>query len=222
MLSAGNSFAYQSPLRSEQNSVSVSANGVEYVPQTSIVEPQSVLASDVGYRTQNVSSGQAGGVLLTMCLHALPLDVSFSRIRIEEIPDVGGSHVGYFSDVYFMSEWYHGTSQGAGVWNQVVGANVFLMDEAGFMMSLPQLNGRGEVSSDGARGWTSGCLTWDVPCGWASLDAVSGDEPIGVFSSGSQQVMLIDADGDCEVRKHDNHVRREIDGTVLLNGRLMQ
>ncbi len=221
LIKSGNNCSYRCPLSAEQNKIVVRGGGIDYIPRTNILEPQAVLSRDVGYRVQNVASGQAGGILLTMTLHVLPLDVSFSYIRVEEVPDAGGSHSGYFADTYFMSEWYHGVAQGAGVWNSVFGANEFMSDEAGFARSLPQTDERGEVSSGGACGWTNGTLTWDVPCGWADSDVTPEDDPVGVFSLSSRQIMRIDVDGGCEVQKHGNTVRRELDGTVYLNGRLM-
>ena len=213
------SYEYRCPLSAEVNGFEIAGEGCCYVPQTRVVEPQGVLARDAGYATApKIRSGQAGGILLAIDLYVLPLDVSFSGIRIEEIPDVGGSHSGYFADTFFMSEWFHGEDQGAGDWREVYGNNKFLNDEAGFKRALPQLDSRGFVSTAGTNGWTNGNLTWEVPCGWADSNVQKGDDPIGTFSNGSRQVMTIDAKGNVEVQKHGNAVRREIGGGIILNG----
>ena len=212
------SFEYNCPLQTESNGFGLTGGGAEYIPHTSVVEPHAVLAEDVWYDVRDVTAGQAGGLLLTMGLYVLPLDVSFSRIRIEEVPNVGGSHSGYFADTFFMSEWLHGEDQGAGDWLTVFGDNRFLNDEAGFKRALPQLDSTGFVSTIGTNGWSVGNLTWEVPCGWASLRVEEGDDPVGIFAKEARQVMIIDAQGNVEVKKHGNTVQREIDGGIILNG----
>ena len=213
------SYEYRCPLSAEVNGFEIAGEGCCYVPQTRVVEPQGVLARDTGYLTApKIRSGQAGGILLTIDLYVLPLDVSFSGIRIEEIPDVRGSHSGYFADTFFMSEWFHGEDEGAGDWREVYGNNKFLNDEAGFKRALPQLDSTGFVSTTGTNGWANGNLTWEVPCGWADSNVQKGDDPIGTFANGSRQVMTIDAQGNVEVQKHGNAVRREISGGIILNG----
>ena len=213
------SYEYRCPLSAEVNGFEIAGEGCSYVPRTRVVEPQGVLARDAGYTTApKIRSGQAGGILLTIDLYVLPLDVSFSGIRIEEIPDVGGSHSGYFADTFFMSELFHGEDEGAGDWREVYGNNKFLNDEAGFKRALPQLDSTGFVSTTGTNGWANGNLTWEVPCGWADSNVQKGDDPIGTFANGSRQVMTIDAQGNVEVQKHGNAVRREISGGIILNG----
>ena len=209
---------FKCPMRTERNGIKACGAGSEYAPQIHVVEPSGVLARDPSWRTVGVVPGDAGGILLTMTLHALPLDVSFEWIVIEEIPDVGGTHSGYFADSYFMSDWLHGEVQMAGKWHRVVGDNQFLADEAGIQRPLPQLDESGYVSSSGTNGWCAGILSWDVPCGWASSGAKQGDDPIGSFALDAMQVMEIDSDGACTVRKHSNVVTRKRDGTVILNG----
>ena len=212
------SFEYRCPLRGETSGFGLSGGGAEYIPHTSVVEPHAVLAKDAWYEEREVSDGLAGGILLTMDLYVLPLDVSFSGVKVEEVPDIGGSHSGYFADTFFMSEWFHGVDQGAGDWHLVHGNNRFLIDEAGFKRALPQLGNDGFVSSNGTNGWKNGNLTWDVPCGWADPEVKEGDDPVGTFANGARQVMTIDAQGTVEVRKHANAVQREIGGGIFLNG----
>ena len=205
--------------KAEVNGFEIAGGGCHYVPQTSVLEPCAVCVRDTGYRVvAGVGPGQAGGILLTLDLHVMPLDVSFSGVKIEEVPDIGGSHSGYFADTFFMSEWFHGEGQGAGRWHTVFGDNRFLNDEAGFMKALPQLDSTGSVSTMGTNGWAAGNLTWDVTCGWAALGVERGDDPVGAFANDARQVMTIDAGGNVEVQKHGNGVRREIDGGIILNG----
>lgn len=209
---------YVCPLKAEQNALKAVGGGVEYVPQMVVVEPDAVATSDVGFESLRLPSGHAGGIALRMRLHAGPLDVSFQNVKIEEIPDVGGTRVGYFADPFFMRDWYHGNEQGAGDWFAVIADNEFLLDVAGFVKELAQLDAFGFVSPAGTNGWTSGTLTWNVPCGWGGDDAKTGDEPVGTFSDEALQVMTIDAEGNCEVKKHGNAVSRTIQGLVRLNG----
>lgn len=214
---------YKCPLYAEVNGFEISGEDCSYVPQTRVVEPLGVLARDAGYKIiPTISSGQAGGVLLMLDLYVLPLDVSFSGVKIEEIPDVGGSHSGYFADTFFMSEWFHGEDQGAGDWFTVFGDNRFLNDEAGFKRALPQFDSTGHVSTIGTNGWANGNLTWEVPCGWAALGVEKGDDPVGTFANGARQVMTIDAQGNVEVQKHGNTVQREVSGGIILNGARVQ
>ena len=209
---------YVCPLYAESNQLKIMGGGCEYTPRTSVVEPIGVLASEIGFQNYVTQPGHAGGITLTMSLQALPLDVNFSGIMIEEIPDAEASREGYFADTYFMGEWYHGQGQGAGDWRNVMGDNVFLHDEAGFRVELPQLDARGFVSLGGTNGWITGGMSWSVPCGWGSLGMEEGDDPIGSFATGALQEFEIESSGNCEVRKHANVVRREITGRVILNG----
>ena len=217
---AGSDARYRCPLSAESNGIEIRGGGAEYTPVTSVVEPVSVMAQDIGYRVEGVQSGQAGGVLLTMTLHAMPMDVSFLGVKMEEVPDAEASKDGYFEDSYFMREWYHGRDQYAGIWRTVTEDNQFLADDAGFNTSLPQLDERGFVSPTGTNGWVSGYLTWDVPCGWAAPSVEEHDEPIGTFATRQQQVMTIDSSGNCEIRKHSQSVRRLASGQIYLNGEL--
>ena len=220
---SGASARYLAPLHAEKNGFYITGEGCSYTSHTQVVEPEGVLATDANYQVADgMCAGQAGGIILVTRLHVQPLDVFFSGIRVEEIPDAGGTHTGYFEDIWFMSDWYHGTKQGAGVWENVVGANEFLMDHAGFTETMPQLDGNGHVSENGTCGWTAGVLTWNVPCGWGPLNAEAGDDPVGTFADDALQVMSIDVLGDVEVRKHGNAVRREVGGDIILNGRLIR
>ena len=213
------SFEYKCPVRAEANGFYISGEDCRYVPLTSVVEPLSVLARDAGCKiVPGISPGQAGGILLTQRLYVLPLDVSFSGVRIEEVPNVGGSHSGYFADTFFLSEWLHGKAQRAGNWLTVFGDNRFLNDEAGFLRALPQLDERGFVSTSGTNGWTNGNLTWEVPCGWADSNVEEDDDPIGTFAHDARQIMTIDAQGNVGIQKYGNTVQRELGGGIILNG----
>ncbi len=213
---------YICPLKAEQNWLKVVGGGAEYVPQTSAVEPSTVRSSDVSFEAFGLLPCQAGGIALKMRLHAAPLDVSFSNVKIEEVPDVGGTRVGYFADSFFMREWYHGEQQGAGVWFPVVVDNEFLLDVAGLKKAMPQVDSRGGVSLAGTNGWTSGTLTWNVPCGWGDNDVEKGDSPVGIFADEALQIMTIDAEGNCGVQKHGNSVSRTINGLIRLNGKAVK
>ena len=209
---------YKCPIHSQNNGLWIEGGGASYTPSTLVVQPSGVVARNVGYQDKGLGPGHAGGILLTMTLHALPLDVSFLQTMIEEIPDVGGSHDGYFDDTCFINDWLHGDAQGAGEWGAVIGDNEFLSDRAGLDKEMHQLDDNGNVASNGTNGWVSGTLTWEVPCGWNDESVTKGDDPYGSFATSATQTMTIDANGNCQVIKHGNSVRREITGQKFLNG----
>ena len=213
---------YVSAMHAERDGLKVSGCGAEFTPSITVVEPTGVRALNADYRTMGLGAGQAGGILLTMTLHVLPMDVSFIGAAVEEVPDGEGRHSGYFADMFFMNEWYHGTGQNAGVWTTVFGRNQFLSDEAGFQGELPQLDEHGTVSEQGTCGWACGELAWQVLCGWGEPNSEQGDEPEGVFATGAWQIMTIDAGGNCSVQKHANSVSRLITGHILFNGVLVE
>ena len=205
----------QCPLTADRNILRFVVNGCEYVPETTVIEPTGVLAMDEYAEDQGLPPGKAGGIALATSLYVLPLDVSFQRIRVEEIPNAGGYHVGYFADAFFMQVWQHGVDQGAGVWYEVWGNHMFMAkDVAGVLIEIPQKGTDGHPMFGGTHGWSSGTLAWNVPCGWADANVRDGDEPIGTFADGATQVLTIDADGNCEVRKHLKFARRTILGEL--------
>ena len=209
---------YKCPIHSQRNGLWIEGGGASYTPLTLVVQASGVVARNVGCQDKGLGPGHAGGVLLTMTLHALPLDVSFLQTMMEEIPDVGGSHDGYFDDACFIREWLHGDAQGAGEWGAVIGDNEFLSDRAGLDKEMYQLDDNGNVASNGTNGWSCGTLTWEVPCGWNDESVTKGDDPYGAFATSATQTMTIDANGNCQVIKHGNSVRREITGQKFLNG----
>ena len=64
-----------------------------------------------------------------LSLYVLPMNVSFSNIAIEEIPNMTGVHSGYFGNPQLEQLWYHTRSQGAGRWWKVEEGNCFADDE---------------------------------------------------------------------------------------------
>ena len=211
-------WQYTCPIHSQDNGIWIEGGGAIYMPMISVVEPCGVKVSDVSAIGMGLDAGQAGGVMLRMRLHALPMDVSFSNVMFEEVPCAGGDRTGYFEDAFFMNEWYHGKAQGAGQWEKVIQDNEFLFDHAGLKTALPQLDDKGRVSPWGTNGWVSGTLTGRVPCGWGDRNVREDDEPHGTFANDALQVMTIDAEGNCEVRKYNNTARRDITGETYLNG----
>ena len=67
--------------------------------------------------------------------------------------------------------------------------------------------------------------TWDIdvecPMWMGGLSIGECDEPVASFADAAVQIMEIDENGNCEVRKHANTVRRMIDGRTFLNGSLI-
>ena len=215
-----NKYFYDCPLTSAISPVKVVHQDVEYFPCVTIVEPQGVVAEDISFCADDAQAGFACGIALVMDLIAMPLDVSFQRICIEEVPSTNGVLIGYFNNPLFERERCHDREHGAGVWHVVDGYNRFLVgDTAGFVPCIFLcVDGSGSLTNSNTGRWTDGEIMWDVPCGWASLDADETTAPIGVFAETEKQRMGIEACGNTSVRKHGNYLRRLVDGRVYLNG----
>jgi hypothetical protein len=206
------------PLVPTENPLKVRCLGSEYVPSISVVAPSGIEAREVGYEVGNVLSNSAGGLLLTMEIYVTPLDVSFGGIAIEEVPDVGGSHSGYFSHSEFASMWNHSRANGAGEWIKVDVDNFAGFDRAGITNGLLRITSDGILIDDENYGWIYGSLNWQNPFGWNELDTSGTSVEFARFAEGVQQEMIIFPNGMFGVRKHKNIAVRYIDGRVYLNG----
>lgn len=203
------------------HTVTVNYGSVAYTPSVSVLAPQDVQGVNPSYRVYGMSQGQAGCLTLVQKFMILPLSVSFSRIRIEEVPcDDEIPAVGYFTYLPTnMVSRVHNEDAGAGNWLSVGDDNIADgLDTAGAGFPLPRLTAGGEISSDSSCGWMDGNLVWRIPFGWNNHNAINGVPPAGTFAEGVRQVFSMSQDGDFGVSKLSNAVQRKVNGEVYFNG----
>ncbi len=155
---------------------------------------------------------------MSMSLYVLPMDVSFSNIAIEEVPNMTGVHTGYFENPQLEQLWYHTRSRGAGRWWRVEEGNCFADDEPRIEGELYRVTDNGNFIDDLRYGWTYGELNWSCPFGWNEYNTNGETAEHGRFATGELQEMVIFSTGKTGVRKLRNTVMRDIDGKVYLNG----
>ena len=113
------------------------------VPRLSIIEPQSVKAelanglSRASVVTFSAGAGQAGGIGMRLRLFVRPMSVSFTHIKIEEVPRLTYRASGYFENPYFNGAFVHTTVAGAGNWLPVRPDNSFADDTAAYNDVIP-------------------------------------------------------------------------------------
>ena len=207
----------QCPLFAAENPIVARCKGVEYRPLISVVEPNGIEARKVDYWKGNVPTNCAGGIGLTMKLHVKPLDVSFERIAVEEVPCNKGTHTGYFALPYFSGDWYHSRENGAGNWHKVQFGNLFGDDTACISNKLDRVTPEGILIEDETYGWMYGSLIWEVPFGWNEKDTSGFADEVARFAEYTRQEMIIFDDGRTGVSKFANMVIRHIDGKIFLN-----
>ena len=127
------------PLYAASNPLQANIGNVIFTPNITVVEPQSVIALDARSFDYGEHQNQAGYVGMDIDLCVGPLDVSFERLSIEEVPCSSGSHTGYFANTYFSSLWCHSIDNGAGRWQNVGYDNEFAMDRAECANALPRM-----------------------------------------------------------------------------------
>ncbi len=213
---------YHCPLQRTTNPLKVHCLDIDYMPQMEVVEPQTIEPRNIGYWVQNVSLGAAGGIGLEFDLYVRPLDVSFAGLAVEEIPYDKGSRLGYFANNHFSNLASHTYENGAGRWLLLSVTHLFGVDAPGIYTELPRMTPDGVLTNDVKFGWAYGTLTWPIPYGWnegiTSRDAVIR----GRFAEDTVHENVIFETGKTGVRKLQQVVTREIDGTVYLNGTKMR
>ena len=221
-IAKGNGFVrggeFTCPLTAASDPLTARCNGVEYVPSMVVVEPTGVEARDVGAVVYKVPIGHAGGIGMEIPSYALPLDVSFSQIAIEEVQNDGGSAVGYFTHSDFRNWWHHDENTGAGNWLDVDVHNKIGIDYPRLESELYRMTDDGIFVDDPRYGWRYGELNWDNPFGWNEQGTAKGTPEHKRFAVDEKQKMVIFETGRTGVWKLRNVVTRDIDGTVYLNG----
>ena len=141
--------------------------------------------------------------------------MSFSQIMMEEVPCTTGEHDGYFADSSFSVIWCHSTTNGAGNWLTVNGDNrMGAYDTAALTMELWRVKPDGSLTDDESFGWADGWITWDVPFGWNSPEAVAANahaNPFREFDPHAGHRFSITTNGTVTVRKFGNEAVREAD-----------
>ena len=198
--------------------MTATSRGSEYVPCMTIVEPSGVEARDASAVVYEVPVGEAGGIGMELPSYALPLDVSFSQIAVEEVPNEGGSASGYFTHSDFKDWWHHNEKTGAGNWLDVDAQNRIGIDYPRLEGKLYRMMENGLLVDDPLYGWRYGELNWENPFGWNEQGTVKGTAEHRRFAVDETQNMVIFENGRTGVRKLRNVVTRDVDGTVFLNG----
>lgn len=182
---------------------------VVYSPQLSVVEPQSVLAvlrygNSRESIVQYTPKGESGGIGMLLKLYVRPFSVSFSEIKIQEVPCLTYRASGYFTNPYFNGAFAHTSGvggAGAGNWTPVLPDNLFGYDTAAYTDTIPWLTERGRVTADATYAWAEGYVYIDNPFGWNSKEASGDDPPYKTFATDVQDEILLEPDGLVGVRK---------------------
>ena len=207
---------YRCPLDAVQNPLTLRCGDAEYVPSLSVVEPTGIAARNVDPILYSDKLDQAGWIGMRMDLYVLPLDVSFTEVLIEEVPCGGerGRATGYFADARFSGLWSHTAENGAGNWCAIGFENDIGEDRPRIEGSLPKIGNQ----------WSDGFLFWETPFGWVekpsdSLETAKGSPPHKEFATDIHQVVQIDSDGTCLIKKFGHQATRSIDEKAYLDGR---
>jgi hypothetical protein len=204
----------------DENPIEVCYKNVEYTPLISVVAPNGIEAVSVGWKDYGVPTNHAGGIGMMFDLRALPLDVCFSEIAIEEVPCDIGIREGYFSNPVFSYLQSHTYDNGAGRWSTIDDCNLLVLrDEAAISSKIPRITPDGSLINDENFGWSNGKITWNIPCGWGERDSVKGTPPHSSFAEDTKSVMEITVSGRSSVRKFNHKVERDINGDIFLDSR---
>ena len=209
------------PLASTTNPLTISGGNATYTPSVSVVEPQGIECRNVKAERYGVPVNHAGGIGMIMDLHILPLDVSFTGIAVEEVPCLEGTHTGYFANPRFSGIWSHTVENGAGNWIDVQEENLFGEDRPAITGELSRVTADGVFVSDVSYGWQDGELVWSIPYGWNEGGTRQGTGEYRRFGTDTRHWTIIFRNGRSGIRKLQNQVYRDIDGTVNLNGRVV-
>ena len=221
------STRYFCPLYGCDNPVKVEYGGATYIPRLSIIEPQSVQAkllnglSRASVVTFSAGAGQAGGIGMRLRLFVRPMSVSFTQIKIEEVPQLAYRASGYFENPYFSGGFAHTTVAGAGNWLNVELDNSFADDTAAYNDTIPWLTPNGRVTADPACAWTGGYVYIDNPFGWSHEYVQPGDRPYREFAMDTEDEIMLEPNGMVGVRKLVNQITRMTNNVIRLNGVLI-
>ena len=203
------------------NPIQVSCGGAEFAPIISVVTPNQVVAEAFDYDDFDAPLGEAGSIAMKLHLFIGPFDVDFTEIAVEEVPDSGGTGLGYFGRRDLAAWISHIIANGAGRWFNITGGNKmgneFVYDQAGVTETLSRMNSSGLFVDDPNCGWQHGTIDMPNPFGWNIKDTTSG-QPVGRFAENTRDFIELEDYGKCSVQKLQNEVYRLTNGCVYLNG----
>ena len=186
---------YTCPISSDGNGVAIHFGDALYTPQISVCEPQGILC------TSGWSRCGDGFIAMQLEPYILPGNVSFSRIKMMEIPSTDGGPTGYFTNTIFEAYWHHTTNRYAGVWHRPRADNFFFEDVASFdLYCPPPLDDRS--------------ITWVIPIGWGEDDAHSFEDVVGRMATQYAQVYTLDEDGGLRIDKFGQWIKMDIQGGI--------
>ena len=133
--------------------------------------------------------------------YIIPECVSYSNIKMMEVPSMEGGPTGYFTNSIFEAYWHHTTNRGAGVWHRPTASNFFFEDFPSFdLYCPPPLSG--------------GTINWVVPIGWGEDGASSLEDIVGTMSTLYNQVYTLDTDGGLRIDKFGQWIKMDVSGGI--------
>ena len=221
------SYYYHCPLVPANNPLSASIGEVVHIPDLTVIAPTGVEATAARVRRYGAHTNEAGYTGMELDLRVLPLDVSFAKLAIEEVPCDRGEKSGYFTNSLFADMWCHSVANGAGTWCAVKRDNSFSKDWAEMKSSVPRLYRPNDDPEEDPT-WDTGRVSWEVPFGWTwrreeneddqDPTLYDGVQPIGQFAMDVRHVADITPNGTVKVTKLNNWVSRGTNEVIMLNG----
>ena len=186
---------YTCPMAADGNGITVHAGNAAYIPQLSVVEPQGIVCSS------GRSACGYGVIAMQLEPYIVPRYVSFSNIKMLEVPSMAGGPTGYFTNTIFEAYWHHTTNRGAGVWYRPRQDNFFFEDVPSFDLYCPPP-------------LTAGTITWVVPIGWGEDGATSLEDIVNTMPTLYNQVYTLDEAGGLRIDKFSQWIKMDVFGGI--------
>jgi len=205
--SDGDAKLFSCPLTAETSRIYAEYASATLPIALNVIEPERI-ACDYAEFLPPSSNEMGCGMYLYLVVH--PFTVSFSNLKIEEIPaDLANwqqwsSHSGYFDDYSFYHRWCHTIAWGAGIWHQVDSLNSIGFDTSR-IWTWPQP-------------WSTGTLSWTIPYGWKHKDS-GATTPVGQINPPSYSVWTMSSSF-LEKTKHSHRIGVTSDGQMYFEGNL--
>ena len=204
---------FSCPPFEQEGGLEVRARGAEYHPLISIVEPSGVLCRTASVDPLSYSApiGVAGCFAMILDdITLLPLNVSFGRLYVEEVPTEDSTCYGYFDQAHFATNaasHYYG--QGAGLWVGVSDDNVLRIRDRVSVGTAPTP-------------WSHGGMIWPIPMGWHTNNVQLGTVPLKCINADIRTVYtMISAEGTIVVSKLSHWISRGTNCVVTLDGEVV-
>jgi hypothetical protein len=138
-------------------------NGLSYKPETEVLFPKYLEATNTVERFYNLESGIPGGAGFNTEVYVCPKYVSFRELSFMEAPSLNSIITGYFNQACFSNVWYHTIERGAGEWYRIASDNFIFIDEVTMGDSLPLPVNKGSIIWIIPIAWTGGSVTNILP-----------------------------------------------------------